>query len=76
MPHAILLGDSIFDNGVYVPDGPAVTDQLRAGPSEEWRASLLAVDGHVTADVESQLAGLPRDATSRTPRSSTVKSNK
>lgn len=63
MPHAVLLGDSIFDNGVYVPDGPAVTEQLRAVLSEAWKVSLLAVDGHVTTDVESQLAGLPHDAT-------------
>lgn len=63
MPHAVLLGDSIFDNRVYVPDGPAVTDQVRAALSEGWKVSLLAVDGQVTADVESQLAGLPHDAT-------------
>ena len=63
MPHAVLLGDSIFDNGVYVPDGPAFVDQLRTALSEEWKVSLLAVDGHVTADVEAQLARLPHDAT-------------
>ena len=63
MSHAVLLGDSIFDNGVYVPGGPAFADQLRAALSGEWKVSLLAVDGHVTADVEAQLAGLPHDAT-------------
>jgi len=63
LPHAVLLGDFIFDNGAYVPDGPAFADQLRAALSEEWKVSLLAVDGHVTADVEAQLAELPRDAT-------------
>jgi len=63
LSHAVLLGDSIFDNGVYVPDGPAFSDQLRAALSEQWKVSLLAVDGHVTADVEAQLAGLPNDAT-------------
>ncbi len=63
MSHAVLLGDSIFDNGVYVPDGPAFVDQLRTALSEEWKVSLLAVDGHVTADVEAQLARLPHDAT-------------
>jgi hypothetical protein len=63
LSHAVLLGDSIFDNGVYVPDGPAFADQLRAALSEQWKVSLLAVDGHVTADVEAQLAGLPNDAT-------------
>jgi len=63
MPHVALLGDSIFDNGVYVPDGPAFVDQLRAVLPEEWAVSLLAVDGHVTASVEAQLAKLPEDAT-------------
>lgn len=63
MPHVVLLGDSIFDNGVYVPDGPAFVDQLRAELSGQWKVSLLAVDGHVTADVEAQLTRLPRDAT-------------
>jgi hypothetical protein len=29
MAHIILLGDSIFDNGVYVPGGPDVVKQLR-----------------------------------------------
>jgi len=63
MPHVALLGDSIFDNGVYVPGGPAFVDQLRAVLPEEWAVSLLAVDGHVTANVEAQLAKLPEDAT-------------
>ncbi len=63
MPHVALLGDSIFDNGVYVPGGPAFVDQLRAVLPEEWAVSLLAVDGHVTASVETQLAELPQDAT-------------
>lgn len=63
MPHVVLLGDSIFDNGVYVPDGPECADQLRAALSEDWKVSLLAVDGDVTADVEAQLARLPHDAT-------------
>ena len=63
MPHVALLGDSIFDNGVYVPGGPAFDDQLRAVLPEEWVVSLLAVDGHVTASVEVQLADLPEDAT-------------
>lgn len=63
MPHAILLGDSIFDNGVYVPGGPAVVDQLRAALPDGWTVSLLAVDGSFTADVEKQIKALPQDAT-------------
>ena len=29
MPHVVLLGDSIFDNARYVPDGPPVVQHLR-----------------------------------------------
>lgn len=63
MPHVVLLGDSIFDNARYVPQRPAVIDQLRRALPSEWRATLLAVDGHVTEDVPSQLRELPDDAT-------------
>lgn len=63
MPHVVLLGDSIFDNAVYVPDGPALSEQLRAVLPEEWKVTLLAVDGHTTSHVEAQLADLPNDAT-------------
>lgn len=63
MAHVVLLGDSIFDNAAYVPNGPALSDQLRAVLPDEWRVTLLAVDGHLTTDVERQLADLPDDAT-------------
>ncbi|HMP03680.1 MAG TPA: SGNH/GDSL hydrolase family protein [Gemmatales bacterium] len=63
MGHVVLLGDSIFDNGCYVADGPPVADQVRQALPPGWRASLLAVDGHITADVRAQLAQLPADAT-------------
>jgi hypothetical protein len=62
-PHLVLLGDSIFDNAIYVPDGSAVIDHLRSILPGEWRATLLAHDGDVTADVEGQLLQLPADAT-------------
>ena len=62
MGHIILLGDSIFDNGVYVPGDPDVVKQLRAVLPEGWTASLLAVDGAVTRSVPAQIAGLPSDA--------------
>ena len=62
-PHLVLLGDSIFDNAIYVPDGPSVIDHLRTILPAEWRATLLANDGDVTADVEGQLLKLPADAT-------------
>jgi hypothetical protein len=63
MGHIILLGDSIFDNGVYVPGEPDVVKQLRALLPDGWKASLLAVDGAVTRSVASQLRRIPGDAT-------------
>ncbi len=62
--HVVLLGDSIFDNRVYVaPDEPAVIDQLQGLLPPGCSATLLAVDGDVITDVEHQLARLPRNAT-------------
>src|SRR5215470_9656566 len=63
MGHVILLGDSIFDNARYVPDRPAVIDQLRQALPRDWQTTLLAVDGHITEDVANQLKELPADAT-------------
>jgi hypothetical protein len=61
--HVGLLGDSIFDNGRYVPGGSPVVEQLRGRLPRGWRATLLAVDGAVAEDVPRQLARLPADAT-------------
>lgn len=63
MPHLVLLGDSIFDNGVYVPNQPCVTDQVRKVLGAGWQVTRLAVDGHKTLDVVSQLERLPKSAT-------------
>jgi hypothetical protein len=63
MGHIILLGDSIFDNGVYVPGEPDVVKQLRSALPAGWSASLLAVDGAVTRSVAAQVARIPNDAT-------------
>jgi lysophospholipase L1-like esterase len=63
MPHVALLGDSVFDNGAYVPGDPDVVRQLRGVLPAGWRATLVAVDGHVTRDVERQLQRLPRETT-------------
>ncbi|HEX8584811.1 MAG TPA: SGNH/GDSL hydrolase family protein [Allosphingosinicella sp.] len=63
MTHAVLLGDSIFDNGVYVPGGPDVVKQLRAKLPFQGRATLLAIDGAVTRGVLNQLTRVPADAT-------------
>ena len=62
-PHVVLLGDSIFDNARYVPGGPAVIDQLRERLPLGWRATLVANDGDVVADLAQQIALIPRDAT-------------
>ena len=63
MAHVVLLGDSIFDNGRYVPGEPDVVLQLRGELPDGWKASLLAVDGAVTAGVAAQLRRLPADST-------------
>lgn len=63
MSHVVLLGDSIFDNAVYVPGKPAVIEQVRMSLSKGWRATLCAVDGAMVEDVPAQLAKVPADAT-------------
>lgn len=63
MSHVVLLGDSIFDNRVYVSPEPDVRHQLQAWLGGAWNVTLLAVDGHVTADVtRRQLQRMPRGA--------------
>jgi len=63
MPHVVLLGDSIFDNGAYTSGGPDVVTQLRELLPAGWRATLGAVDGATTEDFASQVDALPDDAT-------------
>jgi len=64
MNHIVLLGDSIFDNGIYVQRGePAVIEQLRSILPVSWKATLLAVDGDYTRDVITQTGGIPKDTT-------------
>ena len=63
MPHIVLLGDSILDNGAYVGRGQAAIDHLRRLLPSGWQATLLAVDGSITTGVERQLARLPAGAT-------------
>src|SRR4028118_2013549 len=61
--HAILLGDSIFDNAAYVrPGDPDVVRQLQEQLPHDWQATLLAVDGSVIRSVRSQLKRLPAAA--------------
>jgi lysophospholipase L1-like esterase len=62
--HIALLGDSIFDNAVYVnPGEPDVCTQLNALLPEGSRATLLAVDGNTTHGIAQQLKRLPDDVT-------------
>ena len=59
--HIVLAGDSIFDNGSYVPGQPDVAQQLRNQLGEDSNVTLLALDGDVTKDVHNQLTQLPED---------------
>ena len=61
--HVVLLGDSIFDNALYVPGGPSVLEHVRRLLPRDWRATLLALDGAVVSSVFRQLERLPEDAT-------------
>jgi lysophospholipase L1-like esterase len=63
MPHVVLLGDSILDNGAYTSGGPDVVTQLRSVLPAGWDATLAAVDGSVATDVPAQLPQIPREAT-------------
>ena len=60
--HLVLLGDSIFDNHAYVPNGPAVIDHLRSLLPQNWQASLIARDGDMVKHIEEQLPYLPEDS--------------
>jgi lysophospholipase L1-like esterase len=63
MGHAILLGDSIFDNAAYVGAGdPDVVRQTREQLPRGWQATLLAVDGSVIRGVRAQAEKIPADA--------------
>ena len=57
----VLLGDSVFDNGVYVEPGQAdVTAHLRRKLEPlGWMLDMRAVDGAVVSSVEGQLAHSP-----------------
>lgn len=61
--HVILLGDSIFDNGLYVPGGPSVTEHVRRLLPREYQVTRLALDGATVSSVFRQLERIPSDAT-------------
>ncbi len=62
--HIFMIGDSVFDNGVYVRSGEAdVQTQVAALLPKGGRVSSAARDGAVIAGVHEQLARLSKDAT-------------
>jgi lysophospholipase L1-like esterase len=61
MHDVFLLGDSIFDNAPYVPKGCEVQAQLQALLGQGHQVVLLARDGDVLADMDTQVSRL-RDA--------------
>lgn len=63
MARLVLLGDSIFDNGHYVPGRPDVAEQLRRAMPRDCQVTLLARDGAVASDVAGQAQHVPADAT-------------
>jgi hypothetical protein len=60
--HAVLLGDSIFDNSAYTRGEPDVVTHLRRLLPAPWRTTLCAVDGATTRGLAGQLACVPPDA--------------
>ena len=60
--HVVLLGDSIFDNASYVPEGRAVIDFLRKQLPDD-QVTLSAVDGACVCDVYAQPEKLPESTT-------------
>lgn len=60
--NVVLLGDSVFDNGVYVEGGPDVRRQLAGVLPDPWSATRLAVDGDRIAEVRHQIGAIPPDA--------------
>jgi hypothetical protein len=61
--HAVLLGDSIFDNGSYVGiDELDVPNQLINLSKNVFKVTNLAVDGHLISHITNQLSSLPSDA--------------
>ena len=60
--HVVLLGDSIFDNHSYAEGQPDVLGHLRGMLPSGWKATLLAVDGNTTYNLEGQVDRIPSDA--------------
>lgn len=61
--HLVLLGDSIFDNRVYVQTGEPDVRQQLADLVKPIPVTLLALDGATTQGIPRQLGKMPADAT-------------
>jgi len=61
--HIVLVGDSIFDNAVYVDKNEAVINHLGQLLSGKVKSTLLAIDGSIANEVPNQLKGIPKDTT-------------
>ena len=61
--HIVIAGDSIFDNGAYVPGEKDVFQQLKDLAKGQAEVTSLAVDGSVTEDVLTQITRLPSNTT-------------
>lgn len=59
MSNVVLIGDSIFDNAIYVPEKQAVIDHLKRMLPVGLTVTLLAIDGSITSQVIPQLECLP-----------------
>ncbi len=60
--HVALLGDSILDNHAYTKGAPDVAGHLRQLLPGSAQATLCAVDGSTTSDLNLQIARVPSDA--------------
>lgn len=63
MKKIALMGDSIFDNRMYVKRGYSVIEQFNQMPDTDWKAELLAVDGNVTKNVVTQCQKISAETT-------------
>jgi hypothetical protein len=57
--HIALLGDSIFDNGIYTGGQPDVVTHLRTMLPAGWTAKLCAIDGSTASMVAAQVPRIP-----------------
>ena len=59
----VLVGDSVFDNEVYVKPYKDVISHLERLLPENYAANLCAVDGSTTLDIVDQIRYIPKSAT-------------